>query len=346
MKLRFAQIRFSSSLLSASVLGATLLGAHAAHAMTGADTCAAATLSADSLAAPLVINDTTVGQTDDINIDTNTAAPACTETPPACVGGGPPATLPGGEAFASSGLGPDRVFRFQVDSACTLDVSMAPAAGSDMMVMLSTDTCGNTAAECSCVDDSAAAGVAEGLTGITATPGTDYFIIVDGWNNAANTFTLTITRTAGTCSFVVPAATDAGAGTDSGTTTPGSDASTSSPDSGGGPIVVTPDASTSSPDSGSAGGAPTAAGGSGNPNTNVDGSAPSGGGGPNFGGGNPTGNADASTDGGVTASAGSTKSDSSCGCAMVGAESSPGAAWLAVLGMFSALGARRRKSAR
>lgn len=197
---------YSSSilrLLFGSLALGTLLIARTSSALTGADTCAAATLSNDSLASALTINDTTVGQTDDIDIATSNTA--CTEAP-LCTGqlaGGTPTQ--GGMTFQGTGTAPDRVFRFRVDSACTLSVSMTSTTF-DLNVMFSRGGCGSTAADCSCVDDSDGGGVAEVLSGISVVPNVDYYIIVDGYTfsgnpPAADTFSLTISRTSGTCNL-------------------------------------------------------------------------------------------------------------------------------------------------
>jgi cysteine-rich repeat protein len=186
---------------TAAIVG-TLFSTKVASALTGADTCAATTLSNDSLSSPLVINDTTVGQTDDI--DHANAAPPCTEAP-LCNGlnnaGSPVA---GGQAFASTGIGPDRVFRFRVDSACTLSVSMTSTT-KDLNVMFSRGGCGNAPSDCSCIDDSNVSAQTENLTEITVVPLTDYYIIVDGFNDTTVTpgdsFSLTLTRTLGTCNL-------------------------------------------------------------------------------------------------------------------------------------------------
>jgi cysteine-rich repeat protein len=186
---------------TAAIVG-TLFSTKVASALTGADTCAATTLSNDSLSSPLVINDTTVGQTDDI--DHANAAPPCTEAP-LCNGlnnaGSPVA---GGQAFPSTGIGPDRVFRFRVDSACTLSVSMTSTT-KDLNVMFSRGGCGNAPSDCSCIDDSNVSAETENLTEITVVPLTDYYIIVDGFNDTTVTpgdsFSLTLTRTLGTCNL-------------------------------------------------------------------------------------------------------------------------------------------------
>ncbi|HEX2878118.1 MAG TPA: DUF4215 domain-containing protein, partial [Polyangiaceae bacterium] len=186
---------------TAAIVG-TLFSTKVASALTGADTCAATTLSNDSLSSPLVINDTTVGQTDDI--DHANAAPPCSEAP-LCNGlnnaGNP---IAGGQAFPSTGIGPDRVFRFRVDSACTLSVSMLPSA-KDLNVMFSRGGCGNAPSDCSCIDDSNVSAQAEQLTEITVSPLVDYYIIVDGFSDTTVTpgdsFSLTITRTLGTCNL-------------------------------------------------------------------------------------------------------------------------------------------------
>lgn len=192
----------SLRLLAIGTAASLLLSVRVASALTGADTCAAATLSADSLSSPLVINDTTIGQTDDI--DHVNASPPCSEAP-LCNGlnnSGTP--ISGGQAFPSTGIGPDRVFRFRVDSACTLSVSMLPNA-KDLNVMFNRGACGNAASECSCIDDSNVSAQAENLTEITVVPLTDYYIIVDGYNDTTVTpgdaFTLTLTRTLGTCNL-------------------------------------------------------------------------------------------------------------------------------------------------
>ncbi|HEX2880483.1 MAG TPA: DUF4215 domain-containing protein, partial [Polyangiaceae bacterium] len=177
---------------------AALCSARAANALTGADTCAAATLSSDSLATPLTVTDTTVGQTDDLHILQGN--PACSEAP-LCNGQNVAhAPLAGGQSFNGTGTGPDRVFRFRVDSACTLSVSMLANAG-DLNVMFSRGGCGNLASDCSCVDDSNSEAQAETLTGIAVVPNVNYYLIVDGYQGASDAFSLTITRTAGTCNF-------------------------------------------------------------------------------------------------------------------------------------------------
>ncbi len=190
----------SLQLLATGIVASLLLSVRVASALTGADTCAATTLSADSLSSPLVINDTTVGQVNDITHVSST--PQCTEAE-VCNGittgpsGGP---IVGGRAFTSSGTGPDRVFRFHVDSACTLSISML-ATAADLNVMFSRGDCGNAASDCSCIDDSDITGTAEQLTEITVVPLVDYYIIVDGFSGASDAFTLTLTRTLGTCNL-------------------------------------------------------------------------------------------------------------------------------------------------
>jgi cysteine-rich repeat protein len=187
--------------LTSLALG-TLLIARTSSALTGADTCAAATLSNDSLASPLTVNDTTVGQNDDVDVSYGNNA--CTEAPQ-CTGqliNGTPVL--GGQTFSGTGTAPDRIFRFRVDSACTLSVSMF-AATKDLNVSFMRGGCGNTPADCSCVDDSNVGGTAEELTGIAVTPNVDYYIVVDGYDNSGtpttDSFSLTITRTAGTCNL-------------------------------------------------------------------------------------------------------------------------------------------------
>jgi hypothetical protein len=333
---------FTSSFLQASVITIALFSVRPASALVGADTCAAATLSSDSLAAPLVVNDTTVGQADDLNIDSHSTEPACTEAP-TCTGQGAAATLPGGQTFPSTGIGPDRVFRFRVDSACTLSVNMDPAAA-DLNVTLAAGGCGNTAAECSCTDDTGASGTAEVLTGISAVPGVDYYLIVDGFAGASDAFSLTITRDSGTCNLVTAsggsdAGSDAGvissdAGADAGVT---SDASTSSPDGS----VITSDAAVavdasidpmdaSAPVGGSPGATPDASsGGNGGSGGN------NGQGGNVFGGGDPT------ADSGVPTASSNANDDGGCGCVVVGSERTD-TSWLGLLGALALVMVARR----
>jgi MYXO-CTERM domain-containing protein len=185
-------------LIGVGIAGTLLLQTPIAAALVGADTCAAATLSSDSLATPLTVTDTTVGQGD--NIDIAQGSVACTEAPQCNgqnVGHNP---IAGGQSFQGTGIGPDRVFRFRVDSPCTLSLSML-ANTSDLNLMFSRGGCGNLASDCSCIDDSHPGGQAETLTDIVVTPNVNYYIIVDGYNGVSDAFSLTITRTAGTCNF-------------------------------------------------------------------------------------------------------------------------------------------------
>jgi MYXO-CTERM domain-containing protein len=137
---------------------------------------------------------------DDVDV-ANNGSSSCIEAP-LCIGQDAADTpTPGGYAYGGTGTAPDRVFRFRVDSACTLSVSMLSTTR-DLNISFSRGGCGNAPGDCSCVDDSDLGAVAEQLTGIDVVPLVDYYIIVDGYNTVdGDTFSLTITRTAGTCNF-------------------------------------------------------------------------------------------------------------------------------------------------
>jgi cysteine-rich repeat protein len=174
-------------------------------ALTGGDTCATATLAAESLSAPIVVNDTTVGQTDDIDLPTAQFGDNGCSADVQCTGTGSSGGLRG-DIYPGSGIGPDRAFRFQVDSECTLTASMLSPV--DLGLYLLVDACASTFAACACASDSQLANQTESISAIAAKPGVNYYLLVDGYKEGANpasegTFQLTLSRTAGTCNLVI-----------------------------------------------------------------------------------------------------------------------------------------------
>jgi MYXO-CTERM domain-containing protein len=174
------------------------------NALTGADTCAEAVLAAHSLGEPLIITDTTVGETDDLDLPDDTTDPTCTGAP-ACTGTG----TPRGMVWPGCGTGPDKAYRFQVDANCELTVTMVPDAV-DLGLYLFSSGCASELSSCACVSDNALAGQQEYISAIQAAPGVDYYLVVDGYQGpppatdppSQGSYTLTITRTSGTCNLV------------------------------------------------------------------------------------------------------------------------------------------------
>lgn len=143
---------------------------------TPGDTCAAATLEVSAL--PFNDANTTVGQTDDF-----TYGAAC------------------GGFNASSGVGPDIAYRVQTDVDCDVTVTMDPAAN-DLAVWVVTD-CADPVGACVGGDDSGGSGTPETVS-FSATAGTDYFVVVDGFGGASDAFTLNITETTANGCQLVP----------------------------------------------------------------------------------------------------------------------------------------------
>jgi hypothetical protein len=140
------------------------------------DDCAAATYEVGAL--PFADSGTTAGASNAINL----------------VGPGPCL----GVAFPT---GPDVVYRIKVDVACSLFVTETPGSAWDAAVWVVTD-CADPAGSCIAYGDSAGPGGAESLT-FSPTPGTDYFLVVDGWSGNSGDYTLDITEIgAAGCSFV------------------------------------------------------------------------------------------------------------------------------------------------
>ncbi|MEN1728901.1 MAG: hypothetical protein AAGJ52_10730 [Pseudomonadota bacterium] len=96
---------------------------------------------------------------------------------------------------ASSGDGPDVSFIVQVDQACDLNVAMTPAAN-DLALYVTTD-CDDIIGGCVAGNDAGGNAATENAP-FSAVPGTDYFIVVDGFGGDSDDFTLDITETTAT----------------------------------------------------------------------------------------------------------------------------------------------------
>jgi|GEM_PF-6139280 len=148
-----------------------------APAGTVGDTCAIAFPTSGAL--PFNDSNTTVGATDDY-----TYGSAC------------------GGFNADSGVGPDVAYLVQTSETCDLEVTMDPVAN-DLALWVVTD-CSDPVAGCVAGDDSGGGGTAE-VVGFTATAGTDYYVVVDGFQGASDDFTLAITETTATgCTLGTP----------------------------------------------------------------------------------------------------------------------------------------------
>jgi hypothetical protein len=143
---------------------------------TPGDTCGAATLEISSL--PFNDANTTVGLADDVAYGA-----AC------------------GGFNGSSGVGPDLAYVIQTDVTCGLTVTMDPAA-SDLAVWVVTN-CADPVGGCIGGDDSGGNGTAEAVS-FTATAGTNYFVVVDGFGGAADAFNLNIVETTTTGCMLTP----------------------------------------------------------------------------------------------------------------------------------------------
>ncbi|MCH9650880.1 MAG: hypothetical protein K0U98_21830 [Deltaproteobacteria bacterium] len=150
--------------------------------LTPGDTCGAATPEIGTI--PYADGSDTTGQADDYNLGADGT----------CAGGG--------SQFGGTGTGPDTAYLVRTDLDCDVNVNMAPPAGVDMGLYVVTD-CAALAASCEGVDDAGGGGVAEDV-GFSATAGTDYFIITDGFNGSSGPFNLTITETTATGCTLVP----------------------------------------------------------------------------------------------------------------------------------------------
>lgn len=142
---------------------------------TPGDTCTAATLEVSGI--PFMDSSTTVGETDDYVYGLT------------CFG-----------FNEMSGIGPDLAYRIRTDLTCDITVEVDPLAN-DLALFVLTD-CDN-AATCVGGDDSNGSGFPEQVS-FTATAGTEYFIVVDGFNGASDAFDLTVTEDSSTGCQLVP----------------------------------------------------------------------------------------------------------------------------------------------
>ncbi len=92
----------------------------------------------------------------------------------------------------------DEAWRVQVDVTC--DVNALIDGAHDEVIYVVTD-CTNLAGTCIASQDNG--GTGEDIT-FTATAGTDYFLIADGWNTAAGAYTLDIIEVTATGCSLVP----------------------------------------------------------------------------------------------------------------------------------------------
>ncbi len=143
---------------------------------TPGDICGFATLEISAL--PFSDSDTTVGRADDLAYGA-----AC------------------GGFNGSSGVGPDLAYVIQTDVTCDLTVNMDPAAN-DLALWVVTD-CADPVGDCIGGDDSGGSGTLETVS-FTATAGTNYFIVVDGFGGASDAFDLNIVETTQTGCMLTP----------------------------------------------------------------------------------------------------------------------------------------------
>lgn len=166
--------RFTVFLTSILIAALPLLSA--ADGRLPGDDCAAATYEVGAL--PFSDTGTTAGASNALNL----------------VGPGPCL----GVAFPT---GPDVIYRIKVDLACSLLVTETPGSAWDATVWVVTD-CADPAGSCIAFGESAGPGSAENLT-FSAIPGTDYFVVVDGWSGNSGDYTLDISEIgAAGCTFV------------------------------------------------------------------------------------------------------------------------------------------------
>jgi hypothetical protein len=164
---------------------------------TPGDTCPTATWQCVPFPAPQP--DTTVGATDNYDLPPDTTAPTCTAAS-ACTGAGPAGSLPRGAVYTGTGTGPDRAWRIRTDTNCNLTITMDPTGPQDLALIVYESTCSSLLSDCACVDDTGVGGVAESVT-LSATAGTDYYIVVDGYSTGgtppgpAGSYTLHVTGT-------------------------------------------------------------------------------------------------------------------------------------------------------
>lgn len=137
---------------------------------------------------PFTISSTTVGATNDYDIATTCGV---TQT-----------------LFGGTGAAPEVAFGVVTDQNCSVSVSADPTGATNWDLALyvlqapgAACTTLPTLADPQCItmDDDGGGNITEAVT-FNATAGTQYFVIVDGFNTATGTFDLTITGTG--CSLV------------------------------------------------------------------------------------------------------------------------------------------------
>lgn len=170
-QLEARKIRLAQWLYQQSVTGGS-------GGRTPGDICTAAT--PETTFGPF--NDTTVGATDNFDLPADTTAPTCTAAS-TCTGAGPAGSLPRGAIYTGTGTGPDRAFAIRSSTACTMTITMDPAA-EDMALIAYQSTCSSNLADCACVDDTGVAGAAESVT-LDMQAGVDYFVVADGYATGA-----------------------------------------------------------------------------------------------------------------------------------------------------------------
>lgn len=187
----------------ADLANAGLLGPQTAEeaSHTPADICTAATYEISTLPfGPLA--DTTVGAVDNFDLPADVTAPTCTAAA-TCAG----APSGAGSIYTGTGTGPDRAFRIRTDANCTLSINMDPTGAQDLALIVYLTQCSSSLADCVCVDDTGVGGAAEAVS-LTATAGTDYFLVVDGYSSGAappgpsGPYTMAISSTSGACQLV------------------------------------------------------------------------------------------------------------------------------------------------
>jgi hypothetical protein len=165
------------------------------------DSCGAATFEIGPL--PFNGAGSTIGQADDYQLPSTVAAPTCTAAS-ACVGAGPPASLPRGAIYTGTGVGADQAFRIRTSANCTLGITMTPSFA-DLALIVYEGQCSNNLSDCNCVDDTGVAGGFETVS-LTAAGGSDYFVVTDGYSAGGtppgpqDSYTLSITGSG--CSLV------------------------------------------------------------------------------------------------------------------------------------------------
>jgi len=173
--------------------------------------CASATLEMADLPLSTPIIETTVGRGDDLNLTAGAGF---------CLGGGP--------EFATTGLGPDIVYRVSFntdpDPGCTMIVTMDPTddgqpgtpEGPDDLALYIIQhpgavadpplvpPCAELSLNCVQVDDAGDAGALEEIE-FTALVGNEYYIVVDGFNGDEGPFELDMREiNGGTCTSSTP----------------------------------------------------------------------------------------------------------------------------------------------